>query len=422
MKITLLTYGSRGDVQPFVALARGLQAAGHCVRLAAPHRFAGFAAEHGVPFAALPGDPEEISARINDAGRNAIKMVRGMADYVFSIAAEVAEAGFAACEDTDLIVHSFLWTTGAHSLARQKGIPDVSLQAFPVFAPTQAFPNVAVANTRPGEGSYFSHWLATKVMWHGGNWGYRQLRSRAPEVFDLKLYWPFDGAGPVRTPLVFAYSPVVIPRPPDWTGSHIHVSGYLFLETPEDWQPPAELADFLAAGEAPVCVTFGSMVNREAERVDGVVRAALRRARQRGIILTGWGGQAPEGRDDDVLYLHGAPHDWLLPRCVAVVHHGGAGTTAAGLRAGIPNIVVPHAVDQPFWGQRVAALGAGPAPIDIKKLNVERLSAAFAQFRGSPMEARAREVGRLIRTEKGVENAVGIIERHAEGFKRAGVR
>ncbi len=193
MRITILTYGSRGDVQPFVALALGLQKAGHSVHLAAPHRFTGFAAQHGIPFVPLAGDPEEISLRINDARSNVVRMVRSMKDYIFSIAEPVIRASFEACDDADLIVHSFLFTTGGHSLARARGIPDVSIQGFPMFAPTRAFPNVAVPNTPPGALSYFTHWLATKVYWYGGN------SYHLPDDIKLKLYWPFDAPHPART-------------------------------------------------------------------------------------------------------------------------------------------------------------------------------------------------------------------------------
>jgi sterol 3beta-glucosyltransferase len=412
MRITILTYGSRGDVQPFVALALGLQKAGHSVRLAAPHRFTEFAALHGIPFVPLAGDPEEISLRINDARSNVVRMVGSMKDYIFSIAEPVIRASFTACDDADLIVHSFLFTTGGHSLARHRGIPDVSVQGFPIFAPTRAFPNVALPNTPPGPLSYFTHWLATQVYWYGGN------TYQLPDDVKIKLYWPFDA--PLASPLLFAYSPVVLPRPDDWRAAYIHITGYFFLDTPEDYQPPPELADFLSAGEAPVCITFGSMVNRATGRIDSLVRQALARTGQRGIVLTGWGmGNSPDP-DENLFYLDAAPHDWLFPRCRSVIHHGGAGTTAAGLRAGIPNIVLPHAADQMFWGKRVAAIGAGPAPIDLKKLSVEKLSTAFAQADTIALQARAREIGRLIQAEDGVREAVRLIERQAAAYRRQG--
>jgi sterol 3beta-glucosyltransferase len=413
MKITILTYGSRGDVQPFLALALGLQKAGHAVRLAAPHRFADLAALHGVAFVPLPGDPEEISLRLNDARSNVFKMVRSMRDYIFSIAEGVLRLALSACDEADLIVHSFLFTSGGHSLARKRGIPDVSIQGFPMFAPTRAFPNVALPDVPPGVLSYFTHWLATQIYWHGGN------RFKLPEDIQLDVVWPFDASRLIRTPLLFAYSPAVLPRPADWTAPYIHITGYFFLEASDAYQPPPELVDFLSAGAAPVCVTFGSMVNRQGEQVDAIVRQALLQTRQRGIFLTGWGGQQPATSNSDLFYMETAPHDWLFPRCKAVIHHGGAGTTAAGLRAGVPNIVLPHAADQMFWGKRVAAIGAGPAPLGLKKLSVERLSAAFALGDGAAIQTRAREIGRLIRLEDGVKEAVHWIEQQANVFKKS---
>jgi sterol 3beta-glucosyltransferase len=164
MHITLLTYGSRGDVQPFLALAIGLQKAGHTVRLAAPGRFADFVTGHGVPFAALAGDPEEISIRFNEAGTNVVRTALTIRDYVMTIATQVVRDSRVALDGADLVVHSFLFTTGGHTFAREMGIPDISVQTFPMFAPTRAFPNVAMANVPPGALSTFSHWLAQKTL------------------------------------------------------------------------------------------------------------------------------------------------------------------------------------------------------------------------------------------------------------------
>jgi sterol 3beta-glucosyltransferase len=416
MKITLLTYGTRGDVQPFVALALGLQKAGHIVRLAAPQRFTDFAVEHAIPFVPLPGDPQELSRRINDANGN-LAMIKSVADFVFSIAGDVLHAALVACDDAELIVHSYLFTTGAHSLAHAKGIPDVSVQLFPIFAPTRLFPSSAMPNLPPGVLSYFSHWLITQVFWYVGNLGYHRLRPKPPEVSGMRLNWPFDRHQPNPTPLLFAYSPTILPRPADWTASYIHIIGYLFLGTPASYQPPAELTEFMMAGEPPVCITFGSMVNREAARVDQILRAALKQTGQRGIILSGWGGTRSDRWDDSLLYLDAAPHDWLFPRCRTIVHHGGAGTTAAGLRAGVPNIVVSHAGDQFFWGRRIAAIGVGPLPIYVKNLSVENLTAAFDQVEKHAFRANAQILGRRISTEDGIGEAVRLIEGHARGFR-----
>jgi sterol 3beta-glucosyltransferase len=417
MHLTLLTYGSRGDVQPFLALALGLQKSGHTIRLAAPGRFADMAAARGVPFAALAGDPEEISIRFNEAGTNVVRTVRAIRDYVYTIAPQVTRDARSALDGADLVIHSFLFTTGGHTFARQMGIPDLSVQTFPMFAPTRLFPNVAMANVPPGALSYFSHWLATQIFWYGGNTGTPRFNKQFPEDFPAKLYWPFKQTDDrPLTPLVMAVSPTVLHRPADWTSPHIHMPGWFFLDEP-DYAPPPALADFLAAGGPPACISFGSMVHWNAERIGRAVLEALRCTRQRGILLTGWGGWTPDPLPADVFVLDAAPHDWLFPRCSVIVHHGGAGTTAAGLRAGVPNVVVPFAGDQPFWGKRVAALGAGPRPVPVRVLDAGSLTTALTcALTDASIRRRAAEVGEKVRAEDGVGETVRLAEEWAEMF------
>ncbi|NOT04735.1 MAG: glycosyltransferase family 1 protein [Anaerolineales bacterium] len=416
MNITILTYGSRGDVQPFLTLALGLQKNGHVVKLAAPHKFDEFVTSHGINFVPLAGDPEEISRLINNAGTNPVRIVAFMWNYIFSITPQVSRAAFPACEGADLIIHSFLFTVGAHSWAREHNIPDVSVQTFPMFAPTREFPNVATPNIPPGALSYFSHWFAAQIFWHGGNGGYRSAQRANPDIsFPKKLYWPFeDRPHHLRTPLLFAYSPNILPHPGDWD-EHVHVIGYFFLAE-EMYQPPVVLSDFLAAGNPPICISFGSMVNRKAEHIDQIVREALKETNDRGIILSGW-GSITNRSSKDLLYLETVPHDWLLPHCKMVIHHGGAGTISAGLRAGIPNVVVPFTADQPFWGSRVHTIGAGPKPSPVNKLTVEKLTQAIAEAESNVIRERAQVIGQRIRSEDGVKDAVKLIEAYSIDFK-----
>ena len=364
----------------------------------------------------LAGDPDELSRLFNDAGSNVYRMVRSMQKHIFQIAPDVVKGVRKATQGADLLVHSFAFTTGGHSYARELGIADVSVQLFPAFAPTRAFPAIGAAAGKPGWFNYFSHWFSTQVFWHGGNAGYYRLRRSAPADFPARLYWPFaQSADRPATPLIFAFSPVVIPKPDDWNMPHIHLPGYFFLDQP-DYQPAEALRRFLEAGDPPVCITFGSMVNREAGRI---TRAALEAAQitgSRAIFLTGWGGWKPDLAPGRTLFLEAVPHDWLFPRCRAVVHHGGAGTTAAGLRAGVPSILVPHAADQPFWGRQVAAIGAGPKPIPVGRLTAETLAAALDQANSDAIRRRARETGDLIRSEDGAGQAAALIEDHAARF------
>lgn len=411
MNITILTYGSRGDIQPFLPLSLGLMARGHHVTLAAPPRFQNLVEEHGILFSPLAGNPEDLSRRFNESGFNFIKQVRDMMSHAVEIGAEMLRKTEEACRDADLIIHTFAHAVGAHTLAREKNIPDIHIQTFPMFAPTGDYPNVTMPDLKVRALNRLTHVVSKKVSWWTSFLGFEQVRRRAG-LPKRKLYFPFDD-DPLRppTPILCAWSPNVIPPSSDWN-SNIHVTGYYFFDLNISYQPPAELQNLLEAGEPPVCVSFGSMVNRNAEKIDHIVRESLTRSGQRGIILSGW-GRVNQPSSKDLLYLDEAPHDWLLPRCRTVVHHGGAGTTSAGLRAGIPNIVVPFTADQPFWGRRVHAVGAGPKPILVKNLSAENLTHAIAEAEGESVRKRAQDIGQRIRGEDGVSRAVELIESHA---------
>jgi sterol 3beta-glucosyltransferase len=202
----------------------------------------------------------------------------------------------------------------------------------------------------------------------------------------------------------------VFPTPEDWPTS-VHNTGYWFLDEPGGWQPPKGLLDFLEGGPAPVYVGFGSVGDpQQAAATTRLVAAALQQAGQRGVLATGWQGMAqmddlPEG----IYMLESAPHSWLFPRMAAVVHHGGAGTTAAGLRAGVPSVVVPFSNDQFAWGQRVFELGVGAPPIPRKKLTAEKLARAIEFALGENLKNAAGELGVKIRSENGAQAAAEVV-------------
>jgi UDP:flavonoid glycosyltransferase YjiC (YdhE family) len=210
-------------------------------------------------------------------------------------------------------------------------------------------------------------------------------------------------------PVLYGYSSHVIPKPSDW-GEDTHVTGYWFLDPVDEWTPPAALIEFLEAGPPPVFIGFGSMSSRKPEETTDLIVEAVGRARQRAIILSGWGGLQRSSVPDTVFMVDSVPYPWLFPRVSAVVHHGGAGTTSAGLRAGVPSMVIPFFGDQPFWGQRVAALGVGPEPVPRKKLSVERLAQAIEEaVTDERMGRRAAELGAKIRAEDGIGRAVAVV-------------
>jgi sterol 3beta-glucosyltransferase len=413
MHITLLTYGSRGDVAPFVALGKGLLQAGHSVRLAAPETFESFVTAHGIDFVGLPGEPDRlVQDLVDEAGGSRWRMVTVMSRFVVPLAARVFEQARAACDGTEAIIHSFLLATAGHKVARDLGVPDLSGQFFPIFARTSEFPGVAFPDLPLG-GPYrrLSHWMTTQTYWQGGRILYWWVRRSNPQLPPL-TGWPFSSRNERRPPLLYAFSPLVVPPPADWPGD-AHVTGYWFLDDSGDWQPPSDLVDFMDGGAAPVSISFGSTVTGNPEKLAKVVIDALTMSGQRGVLV----GMGLDSTllPRHVLALDYVPYGWLFPRMSAVVHHGGAGTTGAGLRAGVPNIVVPFTSDQPFWGRRVHKLGAGPKPIPARRLSAQRLSEALVEAANNDeMRARARKIGERMRAEDGVSRAVEIIERHVE--------
>jgi sterol 3beta-glucosyltransferase len=196
----------------------------------------------------------------------------------------------------------------------------------------------------------------------------------------------------------------------------VHITGYWFQDALPEWKPPGDLEAFLDNGEPPVYVGFGSMSGRSPETLAAIVLEALAMSGRRGLLLTGWGGMQVMKVPENVFVISAAPHNWLFPRMAAVVHHGGAGTTAEGLRAGVPSVIVPFIVDQPFWGSRVNALGVGPEPIPAKNMTADKLAEAIrVATSDQDMKRRAAELGKAIRAEDGLANAERIVKQYLGG-------
>jgi len=220
------------------------------------------------------------------------------------------------------------------------------------------------------------------------------------------------------TPSLYGYSPSVLPKPPDWDDYH-HVTGYWFLDAQSDWQPSEDLLRFLESGPPPVYIGFGSMSHENPERQTRLALRALELTGQRGVLLTGWGGMSRLSAPPNVFFVDNVPHAWLFPRIGAVVHHGGAGTTGAGLRAGVPSIITPGGGDQSAWADLVVKLGVGPRAPGIKSLTAEKLAKAInTAVNDSALRARAAALGEKILAENGIARAVEVIERHAAEFSQ----
>lgn len=416
MDITIFAAGSRGDIQPCLALGKGLTRAGYRVRLAAPYGFADFVAGHGVEFFPLRGDVQGIMAGqdgrdfMETGGGNPIKSIRAMRNMIGPIALDMAQDAYQACQDSDSLICLGVLSAFGASIAEALAIPVVNLEPTPLL-PTRAFaaPAWPIQRDLGGWHNYASGLAMLLTVWSWYQPFVNDFRNRLnlPRLTYLGFL-----RGLRNTPMLGAYSPAIIPRPPDWPSS-LHITGYLFMDSSAVWQPPADLQNFLEAGNPPVYIGFGSMSGRQPGRLAEIAIEALASTNQRGVLAKGWGGLEPERLPADVFLIDSAPHSWLFSRVSAVVHHGGAGTTAEALRAGVPNFVAPFAFDQEFWGKRVAAIGAGPEPVKQKDLTGDRLASAIqVALEAGPIQQKAAAVGRTIRAEDGLQQAIKVIERY----------
>jgi sterol 3beta-glucosyltransferase len=422
VKILILTYGSRGDVQPYVALGKGLQRAGHAVTLATSSRFRAFVEDHGLAFQPMSDtllsliDTDEGKDLLENGGtffglaRRGVRLMKRMRPANEALLRDSWQAAQAA--DPDLIVFHPK-TAGAPDIAEKLGIACLLATPIPIVVPTRdwrfpIFPNVPLGGWYNRATHRFIRAVINRTL-RGYVGRFREELGLAPRPgYDLTTM--ADGR---RIPVLHGHSEAVLPRASDWPDD-AHVTGYWFLDADAAWRPPPELAAFLQQGPPPVYVGFGSMAGRDPERLASVVVEALQSAGLRGILATGWGGLKAEDLPDTILRIDHAPHDWLLPKMAAVVHHGGAGTTAAALRAGKPSVIVPFFGDQPFWANRVHALGAATAPLRPGRLKPEALATALTEATTNPrMIDHAAAIARRIESEDGVAKAVVLIERYA---------
>ncbi|MGD8474873.1 MAG: glycosyltransferase, partial [Anaerolineae bacterium] len=405
MRIVILATGSRGDVEPYVALGEGLLRAGHVVRLVTHEDFEAVVQSHGLEFWPIAGKVQAIVQAPEMRGRleggSFLAVMAQMAKEAQRGALALAEVGLAACQGADLVLAGLGGLFVGTALAEKLGLPIVQAYYIPL-TPTSAYPSFLARWLPPWAGGWakrLSFRVARQVLWQGFRPGDKVAREQVLGMPAASFWGPWQSQLLRKSPILYGYSPAVIPKPPDW-GSDVHVTGYWFLDPVDDWMPAPELASFLEDGPPPIYVGFGSMSSRNPEETADIVFQALAQSRQRAVVLSGWGGLQPEHIPDSVFVVESVPFSWLFPRMAAVVHHGGAGTTAAGLRAGVPSLVVPFFGDQPYWGQRVAELGAGPKPIPRKKLTADRLAQAISQaVTDGVMRRRAADLGARIRAE-----------------------
>ncbi|SEN51763.1 glycosyltransferase [Nonomuraea pusilla] len=417
MKVLILTHGTRGDVQPYAALALALRTAGHEPVLAGPAAMASLAEPHDITFAPLHDGPNTLiddpdirqAVETNYRGLRGKKVaLRVMRRTKPLMAAVLDDLVTVAEQGADLVVHA-PGIPGQH-VAERLGVPAVPAALQPVWVPTAAFPNPMLPVPLPGALNRASY-LPIRLM-------LRSLGGIADDLRERRLGLPRRRGrhdilrGPDGRPatVLHGFSRHLLPGRLDYP-AWVHTTGFWFLPAPPGWAPSPELAAFLEAGQPPVYVGFGSMAGTDPRRVGRIVTEAVRLAGVRAVLASGWGGIQATDLPDTVHQLDQAPHDWLFPRMAAIVHHGGSGTTGAALAAGRPQVVCPFVADQPFWAARAHAAGVAVPPQPQRRLTPETLAAAIRLAATDPgMAAAAADLGRRIRAEDSTGRAVTILE------------
>ena len=402
MRILIAAAGSRGDIAPYIGLGAELSLAGHDVALATTDAFAPLVRAAGLAFRALPGRPE---AQGDLADRRAL--MRSAAAFVTELGQGFADA---VAQGTDLLLLSTTTAPLGWHLTEATGTPGIGVYLQPT-APTGDFPPVVTGTRSLGR---LANRAVGRVALRMADRVYTDAVTALRDRLDLPPLTPAAmrrRQEQANRPVLHGFSTALVPRPSDWrTG--LEVTGTWWPYVGEGEQLPAELEDFLAAGPRPVFVGFGSMAAGQGERLSEIAVRALRSAGLRGILQAGSARLAAEG--DDILTVGDVPHELLFPRVAAVVHHAGAGTSAAGLRAGVPAVPVPVGADQPFWAGRLAGTGAATAPIPFKELTAERLADALGRVvRQQTYSLAAATAARHLAGEDGTGQVLKSVERLA---------
>ncbi|XP_050212630.1 sterol 3-beta-glucosyltransferase UGT80B1 [Mercurialis annua] len=417
LKIAILVVGTRGDVQPFLAMAKRLQEFGHHVRLATHANFKSFVKSAGVEFYPLGGDPRVLAGYM---ARNKGLIPSGPGEIVLQREQlkAIIESLLPACTEPDIETgvpfkaQAIIANPPAYGhvhVAEALGVPIHIFFTMP-WTPTYEFPH-PLARVPQSAGYWLSYIVVDLLIWWGIRGYINSFRKKKLKLPPIAYFSMYRGSVS-HLPTGYLWSPHLVPKPSDW-GPLVDVVGYCFLNLGSKYQPRKEFSEWIQKGTKPIYIGFGSMPLEDPKKTTEMILEALRETEQRGIIDRGWGdlGNFTEV-PDNVFLLEDCPHDWLFPQCAAVVHHGGAGTTATGLKAGCPTTIVPFFGDQFFWGDIVHKQGLGPAPIPIAELNVESLSNAIRFMLQPEVKSRAMELAKLIENEDGVAAAVDAFHRH----------
>lgn len=412
-RIALVTIGTQGDVQPYLALAIALKERGYSVILGASEEFKDMVEGYGVEFHTL--GPSIQAFLLQQRFENAMSqsmLINGpsLLRQGQQIVDTAARHAWNMCQGADMLILNMNTSFGI-DIAEALQIPAIMVGLQPLNS-TSEFPLCIYYDYGADFGPAFNKlsYTAMTVQQIYYNLPRNKLRRELMGLDARKKGGFFRNTDGTSLTTLYAYSPVVSPRPRDWPKSAI-VAGYWQLKDRSEWQPSEAFQKFLSEGDAPVYIGFGSMPFG-AERNTKILKEAVAMWGGRAVVARGWGGINPQDLPDTIFAIEKAPHDKLFKYVSAVVHHGGAGTTSAGLHLGRPTFVVPQTVDQPYWGRRVFELGCGPKPVRLRKLTSEILAGALADLSTNETYRRnAADVAEQLHAEGGTDKAIAVIER-----------
>ena len=411
MKITMMTIGSTGDVRPYVLLGKELRQRGHEVTIATFTGFEKLIADAGLNYFELSGDIMKLMSNIMGPRVNGFTFLSKMEDALRDVAPVLLNDLLEAGKGAEAIICTFFGRV-FYSVAEKYNIPCIQTHYFPMD-PNDATPISSAPGQRWGKAwnrtTYRIGYMLISALEHRYVKDWRIANGMDVRKIGTKPDYRIHDH---TVPVIYAISPLVMPRPKNWD-EHIHMSGFWWDENPGEYTPPQDLVDFLNNGKPPIYIGFGSMVSGNMKKTFTKVLKAVRASGVRAVISLGWAkDQLNLKSNNRVYFVDYAPHDWLFPRMSAVVHHGGAGTTASGLRAGKPTLVIPFGGDQPFWGNRIQSLGCGPKPISRDSMTVQKLTKAFIALttKGSYRVA-AEELAQRLRMERGTATAADMVEK-----------
>ncbi len=412
MLITMLSTGTRGDTQPFIALGLELKKKGFKVRIAASTSYQQLVESYGFEHAPLRGDINKILesgvVKDSDSPFKFFTSLNFKNDELTELMIGGQEDMHKACEGADAIVYHPGATIG-YFVAKEMGIPSILACPFPM-TPTKEYPAILFYDRlRLGKAyNKLTHKVFETGFWKMANTGLKKYWTRQYGQLPTAFANPYPKQRTKTHPTILSLSPSVFSVPKDWP-QHVHSFGYWFIEDHSTYQPSEELAAFLKEGSPPVYVGFGSVGDKKnAAQATDLVLKALKKNGKRGIINAGSGMEEREN-SKDVLFVKSVPHEWLFPQMAAVVHHGGAGTTAAALRSGVPQIIIPFGNDQFAWGKRMNELGVGAESIPRKELTADTLANAIAFTQTDIVLKKAKELGNRVQKEKGAEKSAELI-------------